>query len=326
MFGIIADILTSTTSVLFPVFASYKALKTSDPAQIKPWLMYWTTMSLVLAGESFLHPILSWVPFYSWMRLGLHLYLVLPGNQGSVYIYQAYIQPYLEEHERSIDDFISDGHDKAKKAGLQYLKQAIEYVKVNVLGMPARRPTPPPSRNASYAQTLLSRFNMPSARDGLATAGATDIFAMLGQAIQQSTYPTSQSRDAQAEDLSASGTLIPPQLSGDERSNYISLQRDRLRTLLQAFDKEAYDEEPGYPIETGSSSSPPKGPPHQRRTSDHMKKSRSETDFEDLGDDDLPTVSEQDRPAVKTSNSGWSKWIWGNYGEKDSAIIAKKDA
>lgn len=311
------------TSVLFPVFASYKALRTSDPAQLTPWLMYWTTLSLFLAGESLFYPIISWMPFYAWIRFMVHLYLVLPGKQGSVYIYQTYIHPFLSQHEREIDVFISDSHDKAKKAGLQYLKQAIEWAKVKVLGLPPRQPTPPPSRQVSYSQSLLNRFNMPNARNGLATAGASDIFSLIGNAMQQATYASSTTRDAQAEDLSASGTLIPSNISGQERMDYISTQRDRLRTLLQAFDKEAFDHEVGGPVEEGSPpGSPPRLSPHMRQASDSLKKSMSETEFEDLGREDVP---ETPKAGGQGSQAGWSKWIWGNYGEKDSAIVGKKD-
>ena len=129
--------------------------------------MYWTTLSLFLAGESFFHPILSWPPFYSWIRLGVHLYLVLPGQQGSVYLYRRYLHPWLDTHEREIDNFITDSHDKAKRAGLQSVQSAIEYIKTRIFGLPPRQPTPPSSRAASYTQTLLSRFAMPTARPGV---------------------------------------------------------------------------------------------------------------------------------------------------------------
>lgn len=301
------------TSVLFPIFASYKAIRTSDPAQLTPWLMYWTTLSLFLAGETLLHPILSWVPIYAWIRLGVHLYLVLPGKQGSVYLYQSYIHPFLEEHEREIDQFISEGHDKARSAGLQYLKQGIEWIKVNMLGLPPKQPTPPPSRNASYSQTLLSRFNMPSARQGLATAGATDLFTLLGSAMQQATYPGSKSRDAQVEDLAASGTLVPPSMFGEERINYILTQRNRLQTLLQAFDVEAGESHAGDAMQQSS---------HLERPSENLAKSRSEAEFEDLGFEELP--QEAPKSKAQGGQAAWSKWIWGNYGEKDSAVAAKK--
>ncbi|EFW13550.1 hypothetical protein CPSG_09897, partial [Coccidioides posadasii str. Silveira] len=61
MFGIIADLLSSVLTVLFPIFASYKALRTSDVSQIAPWLMYWVVLSIVLLVESwtfFIVPIL----------------------------------------------------------------------------------------------------------------------------------------------------------------------------------------------------------------------------------------------------------------------------
>ncbi|GAM91466.1 hypothetical protein ANO11243_095160 [Dothideomycetidae sp. 11243] len=308
MFGIIADSLTTVTSVLFPVFASYKAIRTSDPAQLTPWLMYWTTMSLFLAGESFFHPILSWTPFYSWIRLGVHLYLVLPGQQGSVYIYRRYLHPWLDTHEREIDHYISEGHDKAKKAGLEYVQQAIEFVKTRVFGLPPRQPTPPSSRNVSYSQSLLSRFAMPTARPGnFPGTGAPDLLGMLGNVMQQATA-ASGSRDVQARDLTASGDLIPSHITGAERADYISTQRNRLQTLLQAFDHAASETEPGKP------SSPP-------GMFEPLKKSKSEAEFEDLANEYVPQGS---RKPVE-GQAGWSKWIWGNPGEKGAAPAVKKE-
>ncbi|PNS13798.1 Proline-specific permease [Sphaceloma murrayae] len=310
MFGIIADSLTTVTSVLFPVFASYKAIRTSDPAQLTPWLMYWTTLSLFLAGESFFHPILSWTPFYSWIRLGVHLYLVLPGQQGSVFLYRQYLHPWLEVHEREIDDAITKGHEKAKAAGLGYVNQAIELVRTKVFGLPPKQPTPPPSQTASYSQNLLSRFAMPSARPGFpSTAGANDLFSMLGNVVQQATAGGTQSRDVAASGLTASGHLIPPEITGEERRTYISTQRNRIMTLLQAFDSAAYEAEQGH-----APASPPRG-------ADYLKKSKSEAEFEDLAGEDIPEGSKRPEPG----QAGWSKWIWGNYGEKDSALPGKKE-
>ncbi|KAF4553672.1 TB2/DP1-like protein [Elsinoe fawcettii] len=311
MFGIIADSLTTVTSVLFPIFASYKAIRTSDPAQLTPWLMYWTTLSLFLATESFFHPILSWTPFYSWIRLGVHLYLVLPGQQGSVFLYRQYLHPWLETHERQIDHAITEGHEKAKAAGLNYVKQAIELVRTKVLGLPERQPTPPPSRSVSYSQALLSRFAMPAARPGFPAAGANDLFAMLGNVVQQAASGATQSRDAQAANLSASGNLIPPEITGEERRTYISTQRNHLMTLLQAFDSAAYETEQGHP---------PSSPPRSAST-DYLKKSKSEAEFEDLAGEHIPEGSKR----TSQEQAGWSKWIWGNYGDKDSAIPTKKD-
>lgn len=337
MFGFIADILTSVTSVLLPVFFSYKALRTSDPAVLTPWLMYWTTLSLFLIVENQLYFILSWVPFYSWIRFGVHLYLVLPGQQGSVFIYKEHIHPFLEEHERQIDHMIADAHAKAKAAGMDAVKRAIEYVRVQVLGGVPKRPSPPPSRNVSYTTHLFNRFAMPAARDGLAAAGTTDIFNLIGKALQQSTYPDATTPGVQARDLAASGTLIPPNLAGAERTDFVNTQRERLQTLLSAFDAEAYSGS----TTTGAqpTSSMPRQPSSRKSylapQEPYMTRSRSESEFEDLAYETMPNPEDylpgNDRdqtppraPPTK-DGPGWSNWIWGNYGERDSAVNVKKD-
>lgn len=345
---------SSITSILFPIFASYKAVRTGDPADLAPWLMYWTTLSLFLLVESQFYFILYWIPFYSWMRLGVHLYLVMPGKQGSVYIYQAYVHPWLESHERQIDDLIHQAHVKGKAAGFDAVTAAIEYIRVNFLGGAPNQPPPPQAQGLSYSASLLSRFNMPSARPnapahgapaGFGGYGSADMFSMIGKMVQQSTYPTSMTRDAQAADLAQPGNLIPTSLSGAERTDFVNTQRDRLQTLLQAFDREA------GPSASYSSAMPP--PPTSRSVSGrksylapgdepqnyNMHKSRSDSEFEDLAYEPMPDPDSFRPPPPVSRDSerrtsskeggggggGWSNMIWGNYGQKDSAINPRKD-
>ena len=131
----VANTTRSTlVSFLFPIFASYKALRTSDPALLTPWLMYWVVLSLLLTVESTFYFILGWIPFYAWFRLMLHCYLVLPGFQGAQTLYQTHVHPFLLEHENELDTFISEAHDRAKALGLLYAKQAVEWVKVMYAG------------------------------------------------------------------------------------------------------------------------------------------------------------------------------------------------
>jgi hypothetical protein len=202
------------------------------------------------------------------------------------------------------------------------------------LGGAPRRPTPPQSRNVSYTTHLFNRFAMPSARDGLAAAGTSDIFNLIGNAIQQTTYPTS-SRDDQARDLASSGTLVPPHLAGAERMNFVKTQRERLRTLLQAYESEAFG---AADISRGNT--PPRvSTPRQvssrkpvpSNQDSYMSRSRSESEFEDLGYEPMPDPEHylpREATAASTPKEGgvgWSNWIWVNYGEKDSAAPQKKN-
>lgn len=286
---------------------SYKALRTSDPAHLTPWLMYWVVLSLLSSIESTFYFILGWIPFYAWFRLFLHAYLILPGIQGATPIYQDYIHPFLLHHELEIDQFIGDAHAKMMKAGLQYAKMAVEWVKVNLLGGQARPDTPPErARQGSYAQQLFSQFNMPTARQGFA-APAGDFVGLLSSALQ---YTTSkgQSREDAAQDLQRSGTLIPENLSSTaDRMSYISAQRERLNVLLSAFDREAYN----------LSTAPPDAPPRDTPGAD-LSKSRSEADFFKVEKDGLPEQQGQAQ-----AQGSWMPWNWNRTNSAAAASAAE---
>lgn len=81
-------------------------------------------------------------------------------------LYQQYIDPFLFQHERQIERFITRSHDQAKVMGLQYFYRAIELVREKVLGLPAQQQhaggdsssTVPGGSPGAYAQSLFSMF------------------------------------------------------------------------------------------------------------------------------------------------------------------------
>ncbi|KAJ5143676.1 TB2/DP1/HVA22-related protein [Penicillium bovifimosum] len=279
MFGIFADLMSSVLTILFPVFASYKALRSSDPSQLAPWLMYWVVLSVILLAESWTVFIIGWFPFYSWIRLGFMAYLVLPQTQGARVLYQDYVDPFLTHHEREIEEMIGRTHERAKALGLQYFYKAVDLIRVKVLGLPQQRPaTPPQPGAASYAQSLLSR-----AAVGSVTAGG-------------------KSQEAREEELSASGNLLQRQMqsmSGTEKAQFISTQRELLDHLRSTLARE----------EQGSSRG-------ELDTDDlvygiPLRKNRSENSFEVVDDEDLG------RRPERTTSGGWSSG-WFSH-EQDSS-------
>lgn len=264
--------------------------------------MYWVVLSLLIVIENFFDFILSWVPFYSWFRLFAHLYLVMPGKGGATQFYLDQIEPFLGHHEAQIERFIGDAHERARSMGLKYAQDAIEWVKVNVLGM---APTPrSPARNqgaASYAQTLLSRFAMPSARPGASSGQPGDVYNLLSQALSGASALYG-SRDAQAENLTASGTLIPRDIPPEDRPGYVNTQRDRLRTLLQAFDREAFF----------------LGNDPARSSDDRLPKSRSEAEFDRIEVDEADAnlgygaAPNPPYPVTPAGGASWMPWKWGS--------------
>lgn len=176
------------------------------------------------------------------------------------------------------------------------------------------RPETPPSQGGNYAQSLLSRFNLPSAREGLA-APAGDFYGLLSAALgtTNATSGTS-SREVQAEDLSRSGTLIPQGLtSASEKMTFLSTQRERLKVLLSALDKEASDLGPEAAIEKDVDKRMA-----GEQLGEGLKKSRSEAEFEEIGKDDLKGEG------AKAQATGWMLFpAWGAKGESPSIAKGK---
>ena len=314
----------SVITILFPIFASYKALRTSDPAQLTPWLMYWVVFSCFSLFDYWTYFIFSWIPFYAYLRLIVLSYLVLPQTQGAKVIYQNHVHPFIAHHELEIDRFIETAHDRALSMGLQYVKRAIRFVQENLLGMrPQSGPLSPERGGAwgtdggvvggggsgsggGYAQSLLSRFNLPSARQGLA-APAGDFYSLLSSAV--GAMSPGATREAQVEDLSRSGTLIPQGMtSNTEKMTFLSMQRERLKVLLSALDKEASDLGTEVAIEKDV----------DRRMAgeqlgEGLKKSKSEAEFEEIGKEDLGT-----------DKGSWMPWGWGSKSTATGVDLSSK--
>jgi hypothetical protein len=284
--------------------------------------MYFVTLSLLTTVESLLAFILTWIPFYAWIRFFVHLYLVLPGSSlGAAYLYQEHIEPFLYHHEREIDDFITDAHDRARKAGLSAVQRGVEWVKVNVLGLQPskRRPGAERVEGQTYAQTFMSRFTMPSAR-------GDNLTNLVSQALSGASALYAGNTGAGAESVREASPLVPDSIRNpDDRANYVASQRERLEMLLRAFDREqdnirsqrdAGTHTPRYTAEPPTRYSPGSTP-------GGLSKSRSEDQFDRIERDEISSqagsqTGSQPPPYPITppafldrrTSSGWMPWNW----------------
>lgn len=257
------------------------------------------------------------LPFYSYFRLFTLSYLVLPQTQGARLLYQSHIHPFLAYHEAEIDNFITHAHNHARAAGLSSLKRFIDFVKENILGLPPKaQPSSLPIREGSYAQNLLSRFNLPSARQGFA-APAGDFYGLLSAALGQ--VNAGGSREAQMEEMSRSGTLIPRGMtSAAEKITFLSTQRERLRLLLNALDKEASELSNEDKIQMDV----------ERRlnvTDDSLRRSRSEAEFEAIEKEEWSGDRERSENQKTTRKQSWMPWGLWETKETDKAIASGAD-
>lgn len=293
------------------------------------------------------------IPLYSYIRLLFLLYLVLPQTQGARVIYTTYIHPYLEENETQIEELIATTHDKMKAAGIAYLKRAIEAVRTQVLGLPpnpaaqqAESSVPASQRPRSYTQALLDRFQLPQAQWSGNAGGATgqDFYKFLSNAVNAATAAVVTSDNNSAADtgrtaasaargpgvgafptgdLSASGTLVPPNIQGNaDKMSFLAAQRERLNYVLSALDREAAQLRSGAtttPVseqEVGLEGLQPgidrPATSSSGKSTGGLSKSRSEVDFEKIdaesGAEDNTQESAQATPAP--SGGSWLPWAW----------------
>ncbi|KIW18727.1 hypothetical protein PV08_03016 [Exophiala spinifera] len=321
MFGIIPDLISSVTTFLLPAYLSYKALRTNDPAQTHPWLIYFTILNLTLLFESWTIFIIGWIPFYSWFRLFFLLYLVLPQTQGAKILYLDYLEPYIVGHETRIDQFIGEAHERLQQLGLGYLSVLIEFIRDKVLGQKSPQGDHVPLQQgggaaaagyagyASYAQDLLSRFAMPGARASQPNPPGTSsasVYSMMstfaGAAFAAGS--ASSPRSAAQEAASIPGSLFDdiPGSSSAEKQTFVSAQRERLSNMLKALDKEQQSLDLAY------GQRPP--------SSGGLKtKSRSEVSFENVDYDEVtPQQHTPPRPVTEGRRSTSGNWLPAGVG------------
>lgn len=318
--------------------------------------MYWVVLACFLVVESWTEWFLVWyfslgpllrihllthtpltrVPFYAYLRLFFHLYLVLPQTQGARILYQTHLQPWLHENEQAIEDFIASAHDRLKEAGITYLKRAIELIRTKVLGLP---PSPPPaasegqtaaSHGQSYTQSLLARFSLPGARWGGSGGATTDFYNLLASAVGAATgggSSTTAGEPGPVRGPGGSAGLVPDSIQGaSAKMSFIAAQRERLAVLMSALDKEASQLQQTAAAD-GDSAGTVGG---LDAASAPLTKSRSEADFEKL---DAESGAEEDShelrkrtPGVGGQAAGWVSWAWGGGGKASAVGVGDDDS
>ncbi|KAF9112339.1 receptor accessory protein 4 [Mortierella sp. AM989] len=125
---LLSRVVGTIAGSVYPAYASYKAINSRNNTRLTAWLMYWTVMGLFTLVEFVLDTLIFWFPFYYEIKLVFVLWMILPQTQGSIYLYQAFVDPYLSQHENDIDKALKDMQKQAMAMGMQYIKRAIQLI------------------------------------------------------------------------------------------------------------------------------------------------------------------------------------------------------
>ncbi|CAA3001630.1 HVA22-like protein a isoform X1 [Olea europaea var. sylvestris] len=98
------DVLAGpVVSLVYPLYASIKAIETKSPIDDQQWLTYWVLYSMITLFELTFSKLIEWLPFWSYAKLIFTCWLVIPYFSGAAFVYEHYVRPYLVTRQKSVN-------------------------------------------------------------------------------------------------------------------------------------------------------------------------------------------------------------------------------
>lgn len=148
LWGFTGEIVFTVASLLYPMYASFKALDDDEHQQVGGWLTYWITYAALKLCDTISYRILEWVPFYHLFRLLFLFWLFLPATNGAAWIYKLVVAPTLRSYRPHIDATLDKTADDLNNSigslgGNEQFRSALRRATVNAA-----------SASAGYVQGL----------------------------------------------------------------------------------------------------------------------------------------------------------------------------
>lgn len=121
----ICSLVVLVFGMLYPAYASYKAVKTKNIREYVRWMMYWIVFALFMAVETFTDIFISWFPFYYEIKMAFVLWLLSPHTRGASLLYRKFIHPSLSLHEKEIDTYIVQAKERSYETVLSFGKRGL---------------------------------------------------------------------------------------------------------------------------------------------------------------------------------------------------------
>lgn len=99
------DILAGpVVSLVYPLYASIQAIESKSPLDDQQWLTYWVLYSLITLFELTFLKLIEWLPFWSYAKLILTCWLVIPYFSGAAYVYEHFVRPvFVNPQNRTVN-------------------------------------------------------------------------------------------------------------------------------------------------------------------------------------------------------------------------------
>jgi len=111
LFSVGGNALCNLVGFGYPIYASFKALKSKQVEDDAQWLTYWIVFSFFSLVESFTDFFLFWIPFYYLFKMLALIWLYLPQTRGADLVFKRVVDPLLSKYEKRIDSGPSKGQE-----------------------------------------------------------------------------------------------------------------------------------------------------------------------------------------------------------------------
>ncbi|CAK9159904.1 unnamed protein product [Ilex paraguariensis] len=102
--------------LLYPLYASMRAIESPSTLDDQQWLTYWILYSFLTLFELSCGKILQWLPFWPYTKLVLCMWLVLPIFNGAAYVYENFVRKYMK-----VGSHVSSTYPEGQRKVLQML-------------------------------------------------------------------------------------------------------------------------------------------------------------------------------------------------------------
>lgn len=125
LFG--GTIFTLVLTVVYPAIQSIKAIESEGGDDDKEWLTYWTIFGIATLADEFAGFLLTFIPFYFYLRPIFFVFLMAPQTKGALFLYNNFVGPLLRNNKEAIQNFIDEikgsAADISKAAREEAMKQ-----------------------------------------------------------------------------------------------------------------------------------------------------------------------------------------------------------
>jgi len=100
----------------YPLYNSFKALRSPSPNDDEFWLTYWVVFSTLALFESLIDGVFFWLPFYYVIKVIFLVWCFHPATKGALVVYQRVLGPLFVGIQKEGEQIVRGGEGETGNA------------------------------------------------------------------------------------------------------------------------------------------------------------------------------------------------------------------